>query len=241
MSRQVKVSLIIPAYNEAKKITKDILEASRFFKSQKITSEIIVSADGCTDNTAKIVKDLQKNTPNLILLYNNHKNGKGGAIKRGIEIATGKYIIFADAGYCIPFRYILPGISKLEKGFDCALASRASRQSKITIKQPIYRQLGSKIFGLIVRNLVGIPKNIKDTQCGFKIFKKPVAKILFDQLITTGFMFDIEIILRAKKNHYKLSSFPVEWKNDNDTRFNPVFGSLDNFKDLLKIKLLYRL
>ena len=209
MSRQVKVSLIIPAYNEAKKITKDILEASRFFKSQKITSEIIVSADGCTDNTAKIVKDLQKNTPNLILLYNNHKNGKGGAIKRGIEIATGKYIMFADAGYCIPFRYILPGISKLEKGFDCALASRASRQSKITIKQPIYRQLGSKIFGLIVRNLVGIPKNIKDTQCGFKLLETNLAKKIFSRMrlfgrsaVVAGWKvtaYDMEMLFLAEK------------------------------------------
>lgn len=235
------LSLIIPAYNEEKKIERDIIEAFSYFKKTKIKAELIVSTDGVTDRTNEIVKKLQKKFESLYLITHKNKIGKGMAIKKGIKMAKGKYIMFADAGYCVPFSYINDGIKKLDEGNDCALASRAFRNSHIKKKQPLYRQIGSKIFGLIVRNILGVPKHIKDTQCGFKIYKNKVAKDLFSKLQTKAMMFDIEIILRAKKNKYKMASFPVEWKNDLDTKFNPISGSIVNFKDLYEMKLKYRL
>lgn len=236
-----EISIIIPAYNEEKKIEKDIREVFAFLKKAKIKGEIIVSTDGVTDQTNKIVKKLQEEFKELKLLAEKEKIGKGAAVKKGVKIATGKYIMFADAGLCVPYKYIREGISKIEGGFDIALASRASKKSIITKDQPFYRKIGSIIFGFLVRNAIGVPRNIKDTQCGFKIYKKDVAKKLFNDLQTESFMFDIELILRAKKEKYKMSQFPVQWSNDIDTKFNPVTGSIRNIKDLLKLKLLYRL
>ncbi|MFH1900465.1 MAG: glycosyltransferase [Patescibacteria group bacterium] len=236
-----KLSLIIPAYNEEKKIGKDIEEAFSFFKKAKMKAEVIVSTDGVTDGTNDIVKKLQKKYKNLYLLAYKNKIGKGAAIKKGVARAKGKYIMFADSGYCVPYSFILNGIKKIDEGFDCALASRAAKNSRIKIKQPIYRKIGSKIFGFIARNILGIPNQIKDTQCGFKIYRNEIAKKLFFDLQTLSMMFDIEIILLAKRYKYKMVSFPVEWKNDFDTKFNPLTGSITNFKDLYKIKLKYRL
>jgi glycosyltransferase involved in cell wall biosynthesis len=234
-------SLIIPAYNEEKKIEKDIREAISYFKKMKINAELIVSTDGVRDKTNKIVKDLQKEFKNLKLLAAKKRIGKGSAIKKGVNIAQGKIIMFADAGLCVPYKFIKEGIEILGKGYDIALASRGSKKSTITSPQPFYRRIGSKIFGILVRNALGIPKNIQDTQCGFKLYKNDVAKDLFRKLKTKGFMFDIEIILRAKKNNYTLAQFPVQWSNDADTKFDPVSGSIKNFKDLYKIKFNYKL
>lgn len=236
-----EISIIIPAYNEEKKIEKDIREVILFLKKANLKGEIIVSTDGVTDQTNNIVKKLQKEFKELKLLAEKEKIGKGAAIKKGVRIAEGKYIMFADAGLCVPYKYIKEGINKIEEGFDIALASRASKKSIITKAQPIYRKIGSIAFGFLVRNIIGVPKNVKDTQCGFKIYKKEVAKKLFNDLRIECFMFDIELILRAKKEKYKMTQFPVQWSNDIDTKFNPITGSIRNIKDLLKLKLLYRL
>ncbi|MCJ7739927.1 glycosyltransferase [Candidatus Microgenomates bacterium] len=238
---KLQLSLIIPAYNEEKKIEADIRRAKRYFKKARIKSEIIVSTDGITDRTNIIVKHLQKKYKNLKLIAQKNKIGKGAAIKAGVFVAGGKYVMFADAGYCVPFKYIRSGIALLEKGNDCAFGSRALAKSKIIKKQPLYRIIGSRVFGIIVRNVIKIPKTIEDTQCGFKLYKKNVAKKLFKELKTKQMMFDIELILRTLKHKYKIGIFPVVWKSDLDTKFNPVSGSWENIKDLLKIKLVYRL
>ncbi len=238
---KLNLSIVIPAYNEEKKIEKDVREAFGYLRTRKMKGEVIVSTDGVTDRTNEIVKNLQKRFKNLHLIAYKSKIGKGMAIKKAIMMARGKYIMFADAGYCVPFSYIDDGIKKIDEGYDCALASRAFKTSKIRVKQPIYRQLGSKLFGFIVRNIIGVPRNIRDTQCGFKIYKHHAAKKLFKRLKTKSFMADIEIILRAKKSNYKMAQFPVEWINDSDTKFNPITGSFINMRDLFKIKLKYKL
>jgi len=235
------LSLIIPAYNEEKKIKNDIEKAYQFLKKAKINAEIIVSTDGTTDKTNIIVENLKEKYPSLKLITVKKKIGKGAAIKKGVKIARGKYIMFADAGYCVPFDYIKDGLAILKQGGDCALASRGSHLSKIRRKQPLYREIGSQIFGILVRNFIGVPKHINDTQCGFKLYKSDVAKKLYQQLKTKSFMFDIEIILRAKRSRYIISQFPVAWSNDQDTKFNPLLGSIINFRDLLLFKTRYKL
>lgn len=231
------LSIIIPAYNEERKIERDIREAFNYFKRKKLLGEVIVSTDGVTDNTNKIVNSLKKEFPNLILLTRKEKIGKGAATKRGVLKARGKYIMFADAGLCVPFKFIDKGIKKLEEGYDLALGNREDRSTIIKKSQPFYRKLGSKVFGFMIRNILGVPRHIKDTQCGFKIYKHDVAKSLFSELKTKGMMFDLEHILRAKKNGYKIATFPVEWSNDPDTKFNPISGGIRILLEIYKIKL----
>lgn len=230
------LSLIIPAYNEEKKIERDVREAFSYFKKKKIAGEVIVSTDGITDNTNKIVNNLKKEFPNLILLTKKEKIGKGAAIKRGVAKARGKYIMFADAGLCVPFQFIDVGVKMLEEGYDLALGNRADRLTIIKKEQPFYRKIGSKTFGFMIWSILGVPRHIKDTQCGFKIYKADVAKILFKDLKTGTMMFDLEHILRAKKYYFKIATFPVEWTNDPDTKFNPIGGSFKILKELYFIK-----
>lgn len=236
--KRIFVSLIIPAYNEEKKIEKDIHEAFSFFSRKKIIGEVIVSTDGVTDQTNEIVESLKNKYRYLTLISKRKKTGKGAAVKAGVRVARGQYILFADAGYCVPYSYIQTGINEL-KNYDIALGSRALRTSRILIKQPFYRVVGSKIFSFIVHGLCGVPNDIQDTQCGFKIFRKNAAKKLFADLKTDTMMFDIELLLRIIKNKYSYSIFPVEWSNDTDTKFNPFSGSIRCLWELIKIKTAY--
>lgn len=235
------LSLIIPAFNEEKKIEKDVREAFSYFKKKKILGEVIVSTDGITDNTNRIVNNLRKEFPNLALLSKKEKIGKGAAIKRGALAAQGKYIMFADAGLCVPFKFIDVGIGKLGLGYDLALGSRTDKSAIIKRKQPFYRVLGSKIFSLLVEYVLGVPSHIKDTQCGFKIYKANVAKKLFKDLVTKTMMFDLEHILRAKKYKYQIATFPVEWSNDPDTKFNPLSGGIKLISEVYNIKFRLKL
>lgn len=235
------LSIIIPAYNEEKKIERDIREVFNYFKKNRIAGEVIVSTDGVTDNTNKIVLNLKKEFSNLHLLTRREKIGKGAAIKRGVLEARGKYIMFADAGLCVPFKFISVGIKKLEEGFDMALGNRADKSTIIRKRQPLYRDIGSKVFSLLVEHILGVPSHIRDTQCGFKIYKRPVAKILFKDLKTRTMMFDLEHILRAKKYKFTIATFPVEWSNDPDTKFNPISGGLKSLKEIYNIKFRLKL
>ncbi len=242
IQKPITVSIVITTYNEESKIGQDIEAIKEFIDEFKKPVELIITYDRSTDRTVEIIKTKQKKYPWVKLIHIKGKVfGKGIGLKTGIEAAIGKYIMFTDAGLCVPYKYTIDGINKLKDGYDCALATRASKKSSITKKQPLYRQIGSRIFSLIIRNLLGIPRNIKDTQCGFKIYKNEVAKKLFGELQTNGFMFDTEIILRAKKAKYKMATFPVEWKSDDDTKFKPISGSLTIIKDLINMKLRYNL
>ena len=241
MKKKIYLSIIIPAYNEESKIEKDVKEAFAFFKKNHLEGEVIVSTDGVTDNTNKIVRSLQKQFPNLTLLWHKNKIGKGAAIKRGVAIARGEIIMFADAGYCVPFKFINSGIEEIKRGADLAIASRLVKNSQIVVPQALYRRIGSKIFGIIVRRIITIPDNITDTQCGFKLYKRSIAKRLFSRLETPGFMFDIELILRATKYKFKIAQFPVDWQNDSDTKFNPFSGTIADTLEILKIKSLLKL
>ena len=231
------VAIIIPAYNEEKKIATDIQQAMNFLKANKIRGEVIVSTDGIKDRTNHIVRELMSKYKNLQLISVRKKVGKGAAIKRGVLAAQSEVILFADAGLCVPYDDALKGLKILDQGYDCAIGSRAMKESKILKKQPLYRKIGSTVFGFIVRGILGIPHYIKDTQCGFKLYTYDTAEEMYGDLRSKGMMFDIEILLRMKKAKKKMKCFPVSWKNDDDTKFNPVSGSIENFIEILKMKV----
>ena len=165
------LSVIIPAYNEQIKIQEDVSLVYEFLNKQTFTFEVLVVDDGSQDNTFKIVTSLKPKYKNLRCIHYTPNRGKGHAVKTGMLEARGEYMLFADAGTCVPYEETLKGLKLLQEGYDIAIGSRALPDSKIISLQPKYRQFGSKAFALIARFLMGV-HTIKDLQCGFKFFKQ---------------------------------------------------------------------
>ena len=144
--------------------------------------------------------------------------------------------MFADAGLCVPYEIATLGLSMLELDMcDVAHGSRRMRGSVLRA-QPLYRRMGSLAYKMVVHTGMGVPRWISDTQCGFKIYRREAARELYADLLTDGFMFDVEIILRALRRNYRILEFPVLWSNDADTRYDPVKGTIRNLKELARIR-----
>ena len=230
------LSLVIPAYNESSKIARDLEVLTGYLDGRGLSHEIIVVDDGSDDSTSKIVSGFADRRGNIVLLRNEKNRGKGYSVRKGVLASRGKYVAFLDAGLCVPPAEIGAALSYLRNGFDIVLGSRGLSDSRIVRRQPWYRIAGSRLHAQIVWRIMGL-SSIKDTQCGFKFFRREAARDLFAGLKTEGFMFDIELLGRAVREGFKIKEFPVQWANDPDTRFRPITGSFRNLMELMRIKL----
>ncbi|MBI1979153.1 MAG: glycosyltransferase family 2 protein [Elusimicrobia bacterium] len=235
-NKNVLISIVIPAYNEEKKIEQDLQMVNSFFQEQTSPYELIVVNDGSKDHTLEKIEKVRSGMPSLKILSDPINRGKGYAVRQGILASQGDYVLFADAGGCVPYNELKKGLKLLQDGYDVAMGSRVLADSKILAKQKFYRQIGGKCFWYIVRYFLGI-KGIKDTQCGFKIFKREAAAKIFALQRVNGFMFDVEWVLNAQKLGYRIREFPVLWKSDMDSRFHPFPGAFKIIWDVIRIKL----
>lgn len=237
---QIFLSVVIPAYNESRKIAADLDQAESYLRAQSYAYEIIVVDDGSTDGTADVVQEISTRNSRIRVIRQPHNRGKGAAVRAGMQAARGEFALFADAGTCVPYTNVGRGLDILKNGADMAYGSRAVLQAHIRRRQPLYRRLGSRAFHHIVFHCLGLT-DISDTQCGFKLFKRRAYLDIFNNLVTDGFMFDSETFLYAIWRGYSVREFPVEWSNDPDTRFKPFGGSIRNFRELMAIKRRIRL
>ncbi|MDI6449889.1 glycosyltransferase [Anaerobaca lacustris] len=232
------LSIVIPAYEESRKIARDIEAAAQFLKGNALAGEIIVVDDSSQDNTAEVARKVgvPAEVRLDVLRYEPHR-GKGCAVRTGMTATTGRYVMFADCGLCIPYGNALQGLEMLQTDqCDIAHGSRRLIASDILRDQPWHRRLFSRTFKAVVRTLLGVPRQLSDTQCGFKMYKGDVARTLYGQCVTDGFMFDIEIILRAIRQGYRISEFPVEWACDLDSRLSVTRTPWPVLAELLELR-----
>lgn len=233
------LSIVIPTYNESHKIGRDIAAAGAFLAEQGWRGEIIVADDGSRDGTVEAAKERKEHLPGgveLRVMAFEHR-GKGHAVRMGMRQTKGDYIMFADSGLCVPYRDALRGLEMIKSG-QCEIAhgSRRLSQTKIDRPQNWYRKICSRTFRWVAHRFMQIPADLKDTQCGFKIYRGDVGRKIYEQCITDGFMFDVETILRAKKLGYRIAEFAIEWTCDRDSRITPardiglILGELTRIK-----------
>lgn len=236
------LSIVIPAFEESNKIASDVKAAADFLEDNNFTGQIIVVDDGSKDDTAQPAKNAEI-SPRVklnIIRYEQHR-GKGYAVRQGIKQTTGKYVMFADSGLCVPYKYTLRGLDLLKSGeCDISHGSRKIRGCHIEKAQSLYRRICSKLFHWFVIHVVKIPAELTDTQCGFKIYRGDVARELYGQCVTDGFAFDIEIIMRARKKGYRIKEFPIDWTCDPDSRLSPTRSSWRILSELLTIRRIIK-
>ncbi|MEO7143010.1 MAG: dolichyl-phosphate beta-glucosyltransferase [Bryobacteraceae bacterium] len=237
-SENPDITLILPAYNEAKTIANTIHDAMDYFGKLGMRWEIVVSADG-TDGTREAAREVDSGGGAIRVIGGDARGGKGRGIRDGVEIANGGIIGFADADNKVPIAEFEKMRAALRDGCDIAIGSRGLRSSQVERRQPWYRQWGGKAFRVVMRKAVGLP-TITDTQCGFKFFRKEVAKDLFRRQRIDGYMFDVEILVLASRVGYRIQEVPVRWRDDGDSRLNLLTGNLRNAADILKIRHMHR-
>ncbi|MFA5167158.1 MAG: dolichyl-phosphate beta-glucosyltransferase [Candidatus Omnitrophota bacterium] len=230
------LSVVIPAYNEEKRLPQSLAVVMDFLKKQPYESEILVSDDGSRDRTAAIAKELLKEFPHQILTAPQNR-GKGHAVRQGMLEATGAYVLFTDADLSTPIEEVAGFLAHLEEDQDVVIGSRALPGSQVEIHQNFLRETMGKVFNLIAQRWAF--KDIHDSQCGFKCFRREAAQKLFSLQKLDGFSFDVEIVYLAQKLGYRLLELPVIWRNSVQSRVQVFRDPLMMFWDVLRIRSLH--
>jgi dolichyl-phosphate beta-glucosyltransferase len=231
------ISVVVPAYNEEKRIRLSVMEACSFLDNTPLDYEMIVVDDGSSDRTSDAVRDLASDTPNLKLVRYGKNRGKGYALRTGVLATKGDPVLVMDADLSTPMEEMWKLMPCLAEGrAHIAIGSRALALSDIIRKQPWWRQWMGKIFNHVVRILV--IDGISDTQCGFKLFTGDVGRELFGRATVDRFAYDVEILALAARKGYTIAEVPIRWVNSPESKVNPVKDSLRMLVDLLRIRIL---
>jgi len=232
---KVFLSVIIPAYNEEKRLPKTLEEIDKYLREKPYNYEILVVNDGSKDRTVEVAESLIPKIKNLKVTGYEKNRGKGFAVRFGMMEAKGKFRLFTDADNSTPIRETEKMWPEFEKGADVVIGSREIKGAILDPPQPLFRRFLGEGFKLLRKIIVGLWE-IQDTQCGFKCFRAEVVEKIFPKCKIDRFAFDPEILILAKKAGYKIKEIPIYWRNDphSKVKFKSIFNMA---KDLLKIRL----
>lgn len=232
------LSLLIPAYNEEARILQTVDSIGGWLATQSWSYEILVVDDGSADGTADVVEAGEAGRPALRGIRAPQNRGKGGAIRLGLEQATGEVIGYLDADDKTDIRGVAEVMARIADGADGVIGDRTLAGSDIAVARRAYRQWGSDQFRRLLRWWMGLG-DFPDTQCGFKFFRASVMRDLFGRMQIDGYMFDVELLLLATRDGLRIDRIPVVWRDDPDSRFKPVSGSVRNVRELARIRRLH--
>ncbi len=228
------VTVIVPAYNEGRRISRTLEAINHHFQGKPLTREIIVVDDGSTDDTIPVVEDLKKKIDDLTLITYHPNRGKGFAIKQAVEKGRGEYILFTDADNSTPIEEFDKFYPLLQDN-EVVIGSRHMPGSHIVVTQPKYRVVIGRTGNRLIQYF--LLKGINDTQCGFKAFQHEAARQIFGRMKVNRFGFDIEILSIARLLHFSIREVPVNWYHSSESRLRPVKDILRTFAELIYVKI----
>ena len=227
-------SLIFPAFNESARLAPTLDTVLSYVSQQHWKAEIIVVDDGSTDRTADIVREYTRRNPIVRLVQNPGNRGKGYSVRNGMLNAHGDVLLFSDADLSSPISEAPKLFTAIENGADLAIGSRWLNSEVQTQRQSLLRQLFGRIYNLLLRVILGL--DYRDTQCGFKAFTRPAARLIFSAQKIERWGFDPELLFLAKLYRLRVAEVPVEWGHVGDSKINPVVDGVRMFRELLSIR-----
>jgi len=231
------LSVVIPAFNEERRIGATIRRIQEYAASRIGDFEVIVVDDGSADATGRVATEAGNGSSRLAVVRNPGNRGKGYSLRAGAMRARFPYVLLTDADESTPIEEIekLAPHASLR---SVVIASRGMAESRCEVRQPFYRETMGKVFNRIVQTIL-LP-GFSDTQCGFKLFGAEVVAAVFPTLRTERFAFDVEVIARALRLGFEVREVPVRWLNDEGSSLNPIKDSAVMLRDVLRIWWLLR-
>jgi glycosyltransferase involved in cell wall biosynthesis len=229
-----QLSIVIPAYNESARIERTLDRVMECVDQQGWDAEVLVVDDGSTDATANMVRAWMERYPRLHLIQNQGNRGKGYSVRNGLLQAAGEVVMFTDADLSAPMEEAERLLAAIADGTDVAIGSRWMDKTRQTIHQPLYRRFFGRCFNWVTRVVMGLP--FKDTQCGFKAFKRPVAQVIFRLQRIERWGFDPEILFIARKLGYDIREVPVTWGHDERSRMSYLKDGMKMLEEMAIIR-----
>lgn len=226
------LSIIIPAFNEASRLSSSLEKINAFLSRQPYSAEIVVVENGSTDNTLEIARLMQANIKNLVVDHEDRR-GKGWAVRRGMQISKGEYRFICDADLSMPIEELPRFFPPLLEDAPVVIASREAPGAR-RYNEPEYRHLIGRVFNWLVRLLL-LP-GLQDTQCGFKCFRVDVAEKVFPLVSISGWTFDVEALFIARRLGFHIQEIPIPWYHNAHSNIRVLRDSLQMGSDLLKIR-----
>jgi glycosyltransferase involved in cell wall biosynthesis len=229
------LSVVMPAYNEASRIGASLEKVVEYLRTRNFPAELLVVDDGSSDDTPAILEEAAQRFSALRVLRHEPNRGKGYTVRRGALEARGELVLFTDADLSSPIEEANKLIAALESAHaDATVGSRALERRLIGIRQPFYREYSGRVFNLLVRAFTGL--KIRDTQCGFKLFRKATTKRAFELQRVEGFGFDPELLFIIQRLGGKIVEVPVRWNDNPATKVRFLRDSTRMFFDLAALR-----
>jgi glycosyltransferase involved in cell wall biosynthesis len=227
-------SIIIPAFNESERITATLESVAAYARQQQWDAEVLVVNDGSRDTTVAVVEQLTRSHPFIRIIENPGNRGKGYSVRNGMLQARGEILLFSDADLSSPIEESPKLFEALAAGADVAIGSRWLRAELQSQRQPLLRQIYGRMFNIALRILLGL--NFRDTQCGFKAFRREAAHRIFPLQKIERWGFDPEILFLARKLGYRTAEVPVRWAHSAGTRLHPLRDGMRMVWEIFRVR-----
>ena len=238
MSEIPYLSIVVPAYNEARRLPPALEKLAAFCRDLGRSYEVLVIVERSTDGTLEIAARFAAQQAHFQAVDNGAQRGKGHAVRSGMLRARGEFVFYMDADLSVPLAAVPEFLARFESAprADVLLGNRQHAMSRITRRQSWLRRTMGQTFNRILKTCA--LASLHDTQCGFKAFRREAAHAIFTRQRLDGFAFDVEVLLLAERLGYKIADLPVEWINSDESKVRIFYDSLTMLRDTLRVRRL---
>ena len=231
------LTVVIPAFNEASRIVPTLRRVNEYLSTQPCSWSVLVVSDGSDDGTDELVAELAASDPRFTLVCISPNQGKGRAVREGMLRASGDLLLMCDADLATPIEE-LEKLMPRSRDFPVVIGSRPLKESRLEVRQPFHRELLGRSANLLIR-AIGT-RGIRDTQCGFKLFRGEAARDIFSRCKLNGFSFDVEVLMIARDLGYGVLEVPIRWAHQEGSKVSLWRDAPRALHDLVMLRVTGR-
>lgn len=232
---QTHLAVVIPAFNEEERIGPSLQTIHAYLTGRGMRFAVIVVNDGSRDRTAEIVRDFASSHPEVTLIDSQPNQGKGAVVRIGMLAAEADWLLISDADLATPIEELEKLEARISDEVPIAIGSRPLRESRLEVRQPLYREYGGRAFNKLVQ-LLGV-RGIQDTQCGFKLFRQAEARQIFQRCQSNGWGFDFEALMIAQDLGFRIAEVGVRWRHMEGSKFSPFRDAPKMLSELVRLRM----